>query len=515
MSTLDRRRFLQHALAWPVGLQALHWAGPSEAAVGSDYRALVCIYLLGGNDACNTVLPTDSASWTHYQNHRNPSSRIQGSGSGIAILPPGTAQQAQSDDPLARLGGALPIATGEAHTGRSLALHPSLKATASLYASGRMAIVANVGTLLGPTTKDDWLDAARRKPPKLFSHIDQACTWQTLGIQGNAKGWGGLMADALLPQLDDPQAAETWRTLACMSPTTEAMWLNGHRIQPYYSSSGAVLTLGSQGRLMDQTGLHQAVRQIMQGDAAETQLLKQAYQETARLGLRASDRLAPVLPAQYQGPWGTPGAPSHWQDPMLQFSSDAGGGGMNDLALQLQMVARLIEANRAGGFGVNRQMFFVTLGGFDTHDRQTVQHAMRLAQLDHAFAYFDRVLSTMPGGDLRDQVTTFTASDFGRSFTSNGDGTDHGWGGHHFVMGGAVRGGEVYGRIPVYATADAGGEFDSPDQIHNGILLPSTSVEQYAATLGAWMGVGADSLATVLPQLQQHPSGQRQLGFMG
>jgi len=515
--TVDRRRFLRHALAWPLGLQALQWSAPSRAATGSDYRALVCVFLLGGNDAYNTVLATDSDSWLHYQNHRNPASRVNGSDTtSIALLAPGVAALPDSTDPLARLGGALPIAhSGAAHVGRSFALHPSLQQVASLYQAGRAAVVANVGPLLAPTTKGDWLNAAVRKPGKLFSHIDQTCTWQSLSTDGQAKGWGGLMADLLMPPGAAGDAAQAWRTMACMSPTQDALWLNGQQVLPYYSSASEVLTLGAQQPLMGNRELHQAVRSIMQGDDNEAHLLRQAYQQAARQGLSASDRLAPLLPAQLEGPWGTPGSGSHWNDPLLQYSSAAGGSGMNELALQLQMVARLIEANHQSGLGVNRQMFFVTLGGFDTHDKQTVQHAQRLAQLDHALGYFDQVLGAMPGGDMRNQVTTFTASDFGRSFTSNGDGTDHGWGGHHIVMGGAVRGGEVYGRFPVYATAAADGSFDSPDQIHNGILLPSTSVAQYAATLGAWMGVSDSGLNAVLPPLSGFPADVRQLGFMG
>ena len=158
------------------------------------------------------------------------------------------------------------------------------------------------------------------------------------------------------------------------------------------------------------------------------------------------------------------------------------------------MVARLIETNRTANLGMGRQFFMVNLGGFDTHDNQVRDQAERLAQVDHAIDYFYRVL----GSERGSQVTTFTASDFGRTFTSNGDGTDHGWGAHHIVMGGAVNGAEVYGTFPQYSSADSAGVFSSPDQIQNGVLIPSTSVDQYACTLGRWMGVPENAMVGAL-----------------
>jgi uncharacterized protein (DUF1501 family) len=172
----------------------------------------------------------------------------------------------------------------------------------------------------------------------------------------------------------------------------------------------------------------------------------------------------------------------------------------NLLAQQLQAVARMIEAGRAGRSGVRRQVFFVSLGGFDTHDAQNRNHANLMARLDHALGCFDAVLGAI---GAREQVTTFTASDFGRLFTSNGDGTDHGWGAHHFVMGGAVRGGRVQGRMPVLGLKNAhNNRFDSsPDQIGNGCLLPGIAVEQLGVTLGRWFGMSDGQLNDVFPQL--------------
>ena len=183
----------------------------------------------------------------------------------------------------------------------------------------------------------------------------------------------------------------------------------------------------------------------------------------------------------------------------------------NPLAQQLQIVARMIEAAGNAGIGARRQVFFVSLGGFDSHDLQNRNHADLMARLGHAMAYFDTTLGAL---GLRNSVTAFTASDFGRTFTSNGDGTDHGWGAHHFVMGGAVRGGDLYGTFPVLGPKNANNNnFDaSPDQLGNGALLPTTSVDQFGATLARWFGVADTDLGQVFPNLGNFSG--RNLGFM-
>ncbi len=185
----------------------------------------------------------------------------------------------------------------------------------------------------------------------------------------------------------------------------------------------------------------------------------------------------------------------------------------NSLAQQLQVVARMIDASSAGGVQARRQVFFVSMGGFDTHDNQNRNHADLMARLAHALRYFDTTLGAM---GARNAVTTFTASDFGRTFTSNGDGTDHGWGAHHFVMGGAVRGGDLYGNFPVLGAKNANNNnFDSsPNQLGNGALLPETSVDQLGATLGRWFGLSDGQLLDVFPNLANHVAGRRNLGFM-
>jgi uncharacterized protein (DUF1501 family) len=178
----------------------------------------------------------------------------------------------------------------------------------------------------------------------------------------------------------------------------------------------------------------------------------------------------------------------------------------------LQVVSRLIEAGiKAPADYPKRQVFFVSVGGFDTHSRQNQTHADLMARLDHALGYFDKRLLAVKA---RDMVTTFTASDFGRSFTSNGDGTDHGWGAHQFVMGGAVKGGDLYGSFPTLVASAAGSsDFNSPNQVRNGALLPSTSVHQLGATLGGWFGLDDTKLRLVFPNLDAFTQAQRNMAF--
>jgi uncharacterized protein (DUF1501 family) len=536
-SPASRRAFLQHL----AGFSALGAAGPmalglsalskaSVAAASDDYKALVCIFMYGGNDAFNTVLATDSGSWTHYNNHRNPKSRNPTDAStSIALLPVGTpATPGATKGSPEYLGGVLDIA----HTGRAtastLALHPSLVKAKGLYADGRLAVVANIGTLNRPLTKTEYNDSKVIKPAKLFSHNDQQSMWQSFAPEGAPHGWGGRMGDLLMSLngqgLNAADQLLVQRSFTCITPTNAAVWLTGktdtsfppqlNTLQLQTSASG-LIGLGNGSSIYGNAKLFEAVSSVM-NPVAPNNLLAKAQQELVDRALRANVLLGSKLPSMGQLPWGTTGVTNPNNDTLLQYTSPLDGKPrFNHLALQLQMVARLIQANQAGGLNLKRQVFMVGFGGFDNHDNQNQEHADRMAQLDHALKYFDDVLGALPGGvDRRHQVTTFTGSDFGRTFTNNGDGTDHGWGGHHFVMGGAVKGGEVYGKFPAYSTASDKGVFESPDQIGNGSLLPTTSVDQLAFTLGRWMKVSDSDLQSILPNLLQFNASEQDLGFM-
>lgn len=521
-----RRSFLKQAgslcastAAIPFGLN-MGAITRAAAQSSSGYKALVCIFLSGGNDAFNTVLATDSTSWSHYLKHRRP---VDGSTS-IALMEPGVAPNgaAPANSPQ-RQGGVLPIAHANraVHTGRSFALHPSLSRLQQLHASGSAAVVANIGPLTRPTTKADWANAATSKPKKLFSHNDQQSTWQSFQPEGALQGWGGRMADRLMSRNGAGNNADDMRMIqrmfTCMTPMGSAVWLAGQSVQPYQSSNTTVPSLGSNARVYGSTALHGAMLNIMsqQAQASQSNILISDHQDVVKRALVASNLMGSRLAALGTSPWSTPGVTNPNNDPLLKYTSPSDGSQkFNSLALQLQMIARLIETSRGSSLAMNRQFFMVNLGGFDTHDNQVLNHAEQLAMLDHAIGYFDQVLRNMPSGDLSSQVTTFTASEFGRTFTSNGDGTDHGWGAHQFVVGGAVRGTEVYGTFPTYSSADAQGVFGSADQIHNGILIPTTSVDHLAYTLGRWMDVGQGDLMGLLPNLGQFNSAGHDLGFM-
>lgn len=538
MTQTSRRAFLRQlgalstsTAAIPLGLNlsAITQAA-AQSAGGSGYRALVCIYLSGGNDAYNTVLATDDTSWGHYLHHR----QAQDGGASIALPLPGVAADpSAAGTTAARLGGVLAIGHGNrsVHSSRQFALHPALPQVQQMYQAGRVAILANVGPLNRPLSKADYANDRIAKPAKLFSHNDQTSTWQTFKPEGTATGWAGLMGDTLMSGNGAGHSGAELdlirKSFTCMSPTSGATWLAGRSVMPFQTGNNYVLSLGYSSQIYDNVRLQAAAASMLgklgtngSPKLAPRNVFASDIQKIAQRSLQASDLLGNQLAPLGTGPWSTASVTNAYNDPLLKYVSPVDGSlKFNLLAMQLQMVARLIATNQSAGLGMSRQFFMVNVGGFDTHSTQISDQADRLAQLNHAMAYFDTVLSQMPGGDLRNNVTSFTASDFGRTFTSNGDGTDHGWGGHHFIMGGAVNGTEVYGTFPQYSTANNLGVFSSPDQLQNGVLLPSTSVDHYAYTLGRWMGVPDATLVNnsgtgILPNLSQFSSGSYDLGFM-
>jgi len=527
----SRRAFLRQMAAYsslgvaaPLGLSLGAIGRAAAQSTGGDYRALVCIFLYGGNDAYNTVLTTDTDSWTHYQNHRNPALRNANDVSAsLALMAAGTPVDAQASAVMPeRLGGVLPIAHRQrgSNAGRSLALHPSLTDVQRLYGQGRVAVLSNVGPLQQPLTVAQYKSNAAPKPPKLFSHNDQQSAWQSFQPEGADFGWGGRMGDLLMSQNGLGMGVlmpSVQQSLTCMSVGSNGVWLTGNQTRQLQIGNVEVRGVGSIANTLGHAPLQAALAAVM--GAGSSNHFAADYQAAVQRAMATEGLLNGALPGlglSSGAPWSTAGFTSPWSDPKIKYTSPIDGKqGVNPLALQLQMVARLIEANRVGNIGIRRQVFMVSMGGFDNHDNQNRDHANQLAQLNHAIAYFDDVLGRMPAGDLRSQVTTFTASDFGRTLTNNGDGTDHGWGAHHFIMGGAVQGGDVYGRLPQLATADAQGHFDSPDLLDNGVMLPSTSVDQYAFTLGRWMGVSDANLRDILPNLSAFNSSDHNLGFMG
>jgi uncharacterized protein (DUF1501 family) len=510
----SRRLFLRHAgtmgtlvgaSAAPLALNLLA-AGTAAAQTAPDYRALVCLFLFGGNDAYNMVLATDAASWANYAAVRNQAP------DSIALLAPGTAPNpgAGAGSP-ARLGGVLPIAPARPQ-GRSFALHPVMGSLQALFdADKRLAIVPNIGPLVMPTTKAQVGQRSHPKPANLYSHNDQQNTWQALGPEGTTRGWGGRMGDLLAAQNGKP-------VFTAVSAAGNAVWLAGDTVQQYQVGSNGAIRMGTDGngRIFGSADVGAAMQRIVSATRG-THLFERDLAAIHRRAIDAEAALRSALKPASDPMFGTApvsGSYNPSNDPKLQYDNPlTGTKAVNPLAQQLQVVARLIDAAGSAGVQARRQVFFVSLGGFDTHDSQNRNHADLMARLAHALRYFDTTLGAM---GARGNVTTFTASDFGRTFTSNGDGTDHGWGAHHFVMGGAVRGGDLYGSFPVLGAKNANNNnFDSsPNQLGNGALLPETSVDQLGATLGRWFGVGDGALLDLFPNLANFDPSRRDLGFM-
>ena len=508
-----RRLFMRHAATMgtlagagaPLAINLLA-AGNAAAQAATDYKALVCIFLFGGNDACNMVLPTDTASWAAYGSTRNQAP------DSIALLAPGTLAQASAAiaSP-ARLGGVLPISPLNAQ-GRSFALHPLMGSLQTMFNTDRrLAVVANIGPLVRPTTKAQYGQVGHPKPASLFSHNDQQNTWQSLGPEGTTRGWGGRMGDLV--------AAQNSRAVfTAVSAAGNAVWLAGQTVQQYQVGTGGAIPLGADtsGRVYGSTDVAAALERVVSQSRGSHVFQADLANVSAR-SINAETTLRTALRAAGAAPFGTPPAAGIYSannDELLRYDNPVTGArAANGLAQQLQVVARMIDAGMRGVTGARRQVFFVSMGGFDTHDLQNRSQADLMARLSQAMRYFDNTLGAL---GARNNVTTFTASDFGRTFTSNGDGTDHGWGSHHFVMGGAVRGGDVYGRFPTLATKNSNNNnFDgSPDQLGNGVLLPTTSVDQLGATLGRWFGLNDAQLADIFPNLANFDPAARNLGFM-
>ena len=514
LAPASRRLFLQQAgcmsllagAGAPLALNLLA-AGNAAAQSASDYRAIVCLFMLGGNDAYNMVLPTDTDSWNAYTATRNQApDPISLGAAGTAPMATAAAGSPQ------RLGGVLPIAPARAQ-GRSFALHPLLGTLQTMFDSDkRLAILPNIGPLIQPTTKAQYGQAAHARPARLFSHNDQQSMWQALAPEGATTGWGGRMADLLAAQ-------NTRAVFTAVSASGGAVWLNGAQVRQYQVSPAGAIRLGANaaGQVYGSAAVADALNRMAM-NARGTHVLQADLAAVSQRSIDAELLLRTTLRAASDPAVGTPPADAAsynpHADPKLLYANPlTGANSFNPLAQQLQAVARMVDAGLQGRTGVKRQVFFVGMGGFDTHDHQNRTQADLMARLAHAMRSFDTALGHL---HARGNVTLFTASDFGRSFTSNGDGTDHGWGSHHFVMGGAVKGGDLYGRFPTLATKNArDNQFDgSPDQLGNGALLPNTSVDQLGATLGRWFGLSDAQALEVFPHLANWDSGARNLGFL-
>jgi uncharacterized protein (DUF1501 family) len=456
------RRSAQLAFTGAALPTALNLAAMGEAAAQSatDYKALVCVFLFGGNDYANTLITYDPTSHAQYTNIR----------SNIAI--------ARAD-----LAGTVLSPNTALANGREYALHPSMTGLAGIFNTGQAAAVMNVGPLITPISKTQY--QARNNtlypvPPKLFSHNDQQSVWQSSSPEGSTVGWGGNIGDLAL-------SSNSNSLFTCISVTGNTVFLSGDSALAYQVGSGGAVKIRSvtDNWTYGSNKIKAAMAQLTQQTSAH--VLENEYNAVTRRAIGAESTVSSAI----AGSADANNAPAVGFEP---FTADVMTN--NSLAAQMKMVARLIAAR--GTLGAKRQVFFVSLGGFDLHDALLSKQPTLMKRVSDAMSAFYQTTVNL---GVADKVTAFTASDFGRTLSSNGDGSDHGWGSHHLVVGGAVKGKAFYGYAPPVSVSNTSAP---EDQWHvgQGRLLPSTSTDQYAATLASWFGVQDSELGGILPNLK-------------
>ncbi|MCX2980504.1 DUF1501 domain-containing protein [Halieaceae bacterium IMCC14734] len=459
----SRRDFLKLSAATPLltgGVPLLNALSSMNtmAASGDDYRALVCVFLFGGMDCHDTVLPYDVASYNSYAQIR--SSLLQS----YAALPGGSTRGRET---------LLPLQPAAAQFGgRQFALPPEMSALHGLFEQGKAAIVGNVGPLLQPTDRALFQSNPWQLPDRLFSHNDQQSTWMSFATEGSQLGWGGRFGDFAAGV-----GANLNNIFSQISLAGNTVFLSGDSVGPYQVNSSGVPSVA----LLEQPEnvIPQSLADILRdhftsAGANRSNLLQRDFIDLSQVSFDANELLSAALES-------APGFTTEFP--------------ASPLGAQLAAVARTIEVRTT--LGASRQVFFVAAGGFDTHSAQASTLPALQQDISESMAAFYATTEEM---GIASEVTTFTMADFGRTLTTNGDGTDHGWGGHHFVVGGAVNGGDIYGDIPV-------AELGHAQDAGNGRLIPSVAVEQLAAALGGWYGLNGDEVAAALPGLGAFPDG--------
>jgi len=440
------RRQLLSGLGHTALLSFLGKVNVLAQAAPPDYKALVCIFLSGGNDSHNMIVPLNGPDNLAYRAARGSLALPDGNGALIAV---------QNID------------------GVPYGLNPGLQALAPLWSQGALGVVANTGMLVQPVSRAEFLLNAKPVPTNLFSHSDQIQQMQSgVPSASGGTGWGGRAVD----QVQGLNGAASFPSAVSISGP--ALFCKGSVIQsaslwPGFNLDASGMSLWPQTAADARKNGYQQILQFNSG-LELIQVANHVRQDAIALNAMMSGASATI---------GTP------------FPGTS-------LGQQLQQVAQLIKLRSSTG--MSRQVFFCSLGGFDTHGSQSWQHWDLLRQLSEGLAAFYSATNEL---GVADRVTSFTLSDFGRTLQPSGTGTDHGWGSHQLVLGGAVQGGRIHGTFPTLALS-------GPDDAGSrGVLIPSTSIDQYGATMAAWLGVPPAQLTSVFPNLANFASPT--LGFLG
>lgn len=495
---INRRTFLRNATGLALGasaanaifdLRLMQTALAQSGGSYPDYKALICVFLNGGNDGNNLVIPFDTERYGTYSTVR---------GAGLALFRDSATAVATGTNGNTYFG--LPLSTARTG-GEEAAVHSAMPQLQTLFDAGKLAFVRNVGVLTEPLTRSEFRSNKKKKPPQLFSHNDQVMQWQTsLPDLISRTGWGGRLMDRV--RLDfAQQSISPGQISMSVSIAGTNTWEVGEVVNQFkISTSGASTFQAYSGtsNATRRTLMDQLLRDPSQGgdpalNAARTNLgmldFRNINERSLLNGSALTSGLA-SLPA-----------------PVTTAINAAFAGNNTGLAQQLKMIARIIAARNT--MGMRRQIFFCSIGGFDTHGLQPAAHAGLLSEVSRSIkAFYDATAD--PDVNVADKVTTFTAADFGRTFRTNGQGTDHAWGNNHVVVGGAVNGGKLYGSFPNF---QLGGPSDTDSGTGaTGRWIPTTSVDEYSACLARWFGVEESALDTIFPNLRRFPN--RNLGIM-